>query len=516
MQAIVRLLDRDHAWSAVFFGFLISIVVIYNDELINSDGILYLESARLFVEQGWAAGFNKFHWPFFSLLILFVSKALFISLEHAAYVLNIFLLGLLAFTFVRCVQELGGDRKVTLAAAILFLTSVSLNEYRDLIVRDFGYLAFSFSALWLLLRFNRTRLPRHAILAGVALICATLFRVEGIVFIALAPLALFFAKDDFGDRLKNTLLVWLPAILLLVIAMVFLPLFMDSDQLARSKLAESVILLDMLQQGIVEGISAKAGVLKSEVLHYYSRDIATQGVIAIIITIILEQVLSTTGVVVTALLIWGLYKRNIQNQVINASFPLWLIAVNLLIITGFVIANFFLVGRYVLYLALLLTLFASFPLARILFRETANKAMTPVGGKLRTLLIIVLAYMLADGMVSLSSDKAYIRDAARWLEKNAQGALILSNQEHMYYYTGRYIPWNEMEVINKPTRLSQIPEIEKSGLYKYNYNYIVMKIGRKQSGFEDKLVSWIGSQPVYRTENKHGAKVLIFRVEESP
>ncbi|MDT8404854.1 hypothetical protein [Sulfuriflexus sp.] len=511
MQAIVRLLDRDHAWSAVFFGFLISIVVIYNDEVINSDGILYLESARLFLEQGWAAGFNKFHWPFFSLLILVVSKALFISLEHAAYVLNACLLGLLAFTFVRCAQELGGDRKVTLAAAILFLTSVSLNEYRDLIVRDFGYLAFSFSALWLLLRFNRTRLPRHAVLAGVALICATLFRIEGIVFIGLAPLALFFTKDNFGNRLKNALLVWLPAILLLVIAMLFLPLFVDSEQLTTNKLTESVVLLDMLQQGIVEGISAKAELLKSEVLPYYSRNIATQGVIAIIVTIILEQVFSTTGVVVTALLIWGLYKKNIQNQVINASFPLWMIAINLFIITGFVIAQFFIAGRYVLYLALLLILFASFPLARILFRETANKAMAPVGGKLRTLLIIVLAYMLADGMVSLSSDKAYIRDAARWLETNAQGARILSNQEHMYYYTGRYIPWNEMAVLDMPARLSQIPEIEESGLYRYNYDYIVIKIRYKQNGFEDEVVSWVGSQPVYRTENERGDRILIFK-----
>jgi len=43
-----------------------------------------------------------------------------------------------------------------------------------------------------------------------------------------------------------------------------------------------------------------------------------------------------------------------------------------------------------------------------------------------------------------------------------------------------------------------------------------MKICRKQSGFEDKLVSWIGTQPVYRTENKHGARMIIFRVEESP
>lgn len=505
MRSIVQLINRDHAWSAVVIGTLISIWVIYTDEVINGDGIRYIESARLFIEQGWSAGFNHFHWPLYSLLIIGVSKALFISLEHGAHVLNTMLLGLLVYMFVRCARELGGDRRVTLAAAILILTSVTLNEFRDLIVRDFGYLACSFTALWLVLRYKHTRVIHYAMGAGGALVFATLFRVEGIVFIMLMPLILFWNEKSLRNGLKGAMLVWAPIITMVVAVVLISSLVMNAESMSAGKLADSTY-IDNAIQNLTEGISKKAEIIEEGVLSYHSRNMGVKSVIAIIITIMLDDMISATGWLVLGLIIWGGYRRIIQSNAQNLSIPLWLIVINVCVIAGFIISQFFIVSRYVLYFSLLLSLLASFPLAEILFRGRDNTVNNyNISGKVRIFIIVLLTYMLADGLISTKSDKAYIKDSAEWLAENASGANILSNDANIYYYTGRYIPYQEINKVFRPTRLSKIPVINIKP-----YDYIAMKIGRKQKGYEERVTEWIGREPVYVAKNRRNDRILVF------
>jgi hypothetical protein len=510
MHSVLRLLDRDHAWSAVFFSMLFTVWVIYSDEVINSDGILYVESARLFIEQGWSAGFSHYHWPFYTLLIASLSKLLFIELESAAYCLNALLLGLLAFAFVRCARELGGNKRVTLAAAILILTHVSLNEFRDLIARDFGYLAFSFTAVFLLLKHKSEGLHRHALGAGAAMVMATLFRVEGVVFLIFAPLALFWQSTPLWERMRSCLLVWLPAIIMAGIAAVIGGAMFDGGGAVADKLSDSIRFLNDALSSVRQGISDKARILEETVLPLQSRNEGTVGVTAIMIMILLKHIIAATGLLAPVLLIWGLSKERIRHSMRNWSIPVWLIILNIVILIGFVVGQFFLVKRYALYFSLLVSLLAAFPLAGLLHVNVSitDARRLKMARRMRTVLVIVLVYMLGDGLTSFGGDKAYIREAAAWLDTNAEKARILSNEEHMYYYTGRMVPWDNIRAVFNATRLEKIPEIDKG-----SYDYLVFKVGYKQRDFEAKITTWVGSKPVYVSRNRRNDSVLIFEMK---
>jgi 4-amino-4-deoxy-L-arabinose transferase-like glycosyltransferase len=494
MHSVLRFLNRDHAWSAAFFSVIFTVWVVYTDEVINSDGIRYVEAARLFIEQGWSAGFNHFHWPFYTLLIAGLSKLLFIELETAAYVLNTMLLGLLAFMFVRCARELGGDKRVTLAAAILLLTHVTLNEFRDLIVRDFGYLAFSFTGVYFLLKHKNYGTHRHALGAGAAMVVATLFRVEGIVFLIFAPLVLLWQSTPLRERFRSCLLVWLPAIILAVIVAVIGGIMFDGSGVVADKMSDSVRFLNDALFSVTQGISDKAHILEETVLNLQSRNMGTESVIAIMLAIMLSDTLSATGFLTPALVIWGLSKERIRHSIRDWSIPAWLITLNIIILIGFVVGQFFLVSRYALYFSLLVSLLAAFPLAELLHINTSltDPGRLKIARRVRIILIIMLVYMLGDGLTSLAGDKAYIHEAAQWLDANAKQDRILSNEEHMYYYTDRLMPRETILDIFDATRQSKIPAVDLR-----KYDYLVLKVGRKQKGFEERLKAWVGKEPTY-------------------
>ena len=81
MQYVLRLLNRDPAWLAVFVGLFISIVTVLTDDLINSDGIIYAESAGKILAGDWQGVLENHSWPFYPLLIAVVSKISFLNFE---------------------------------------------------------------------------------------------------------------------------------------------------------------------------------------------------------------------------------------------------------------------------------------------------------------------------------------------------------------------------------------------------------------------------------------------------
>jgi len=212
MQQIFRFISRDPAWLAVVVGLFISLVNVLTDDLINSDGILYSEAAAKFLEGDWQGAMARFSWPFYPLLLGVSSKISFLDFELTAQLVNAGLLALLAFMFVRISQLLGGDRLVMICAAVLLLTNITLNDYRDLIIRDHGYWAFFFTAVYFFLQYHRSRLTKYALGFGISMLIAIAFRIEGIVFAILAPLMLLFQQASWRQRLYQCCLPSLQAL----------------------------------------------------------------------------------------------------------------------------------------------------------------------------------------------------------------------------------------------------------------------------------------------------------------
>ena len=79
-----------------------------------------------------------------------------------------------------------------LAAGVILL-SHELNSVREYIIRDHGFWTFYLSSLFFLLRFFKKPIKSYALGFSLSLAIATLFRVEGSLFLLFLPFYLLYA-----------------------------------------------------------------------------------------------------------------------------------------------------------------------------------------------------------------------------------------------------------------------------------------------------------------------------------
>jgi len=496
---------RSPIWLAVAISLLLSTLNVINDDSINSDGIRYVEAAKLFLEQGWQASIEHYKWPFYQILIAIISKITFLDLEHAAYLLNAILLAGLAYAFVRCADYLADDKKVSWAALAILLTHLNINGYRDLIIRDFGYWCFFFVALLMLLKFYKEKQFRYLGYYTASILVATLFRIEGIIFVVLGPLVLLWHSPSDSRSYKNLVIYFAP---LIIIAMIGFLVLLDNETTGNpGRLLDPVNYFKNAIANIATGIKAKGEIIEENVLGVFARNLGTQSFIAILIMMMVTKLFSATGLITVLLSIRTFTAKHLRDSIKHSPVLLWFILLNLLVLSGFLLAEFFLSARYAITFALLLCLPASVALASI-FRASgkpSKKIKT-----LRVVIVIALVYMLLDGVTSFSAGKVYRTDAADWIKNNIGAEQrLLSNDELMFYYSGRAVPWGELTGVYDKTRFGNVPEQSIT-----DYDAAAIRISRKQPEFEEKVVEWAGTHPAHRVKNKRGDTVLIFKVRK--
>ncbi|HHA19656.1 MAG TPA: hypothetical protein ENK70_08130, partial [Methylophaga sp.] len=79
---------------------LLSILALYSDDIINSDGIMYIELSQAYLDGGLIASAKVYNWPFFSILVALIHQITQLSLETSTYVLNTILFVLLTDVLV--------------------------------------------------------------------------------------------------------------------------------------------------------------------------------------------------------------------------------------------------------------------------------------------------------------------------------------------------------------------------------------------------------------------------------
>ncbi len=517
MQQILRQSYRDPAWVAVLVSLFLSLVIVLSDDLINSDGILYSEVATKILNGDWRAAISGFSWPFYPLLVGTISKYTAIHFEIVAHVLNASLLALLAYMFVRCSQLMGADRLVAICAAALLLTNVTINGYRDYIIRDFGYWAFFFTALFFFLEYYRTKLTRHALGFGLSMLVATLFRLEGIVFIVLAPVLILFQSASWRERLYLFVKPLLPAFVaagFVLVAIMFAPGIMERLSDAAhdgGRLLGPLAYLEITFHGILDPIFAKARLLEEVVLDVNSRDMGTESMIAILVMMLVVKVISASGYIPLFFSIMAGFSSRIRHSIVGFNLIMGFLAINSLVLIIVVVTKSFLTPRYAITFALLMSLPAAFAMADFLRTKipSAGQVQSVWRKRGKVFLIVVLVYMFLDGLTSFSAGKAYIADAGRWIKNNVPAeARLISNEEAVYYYSGRNVDRNILMFTVGETRFGRLPPIGEA----FKYDYIAIWIGRKQKGFEEQVIKWSGSKLIYQTENERGDKVLVFKV----
>lgn len=77
--------------------FLAIFIITLQQGEINRDGVLYLTQSQLFINGDWNKALSLYNWPFFSILIAIVHNVMDLTLQNAAYLINLAMFILASF-----------------------------------------------------------------------------------------------------------------------------------------------------------------------------------------------------------------------------------------------------------------------------------------------------------------------------------------------------------------------------------------------------------------------------------
>lgn len=505
MLNIARITSRDPAWVAALISIVISIWIIVTDDLINSDGVLYVDAASKILAGDWAGAIKGYNWPFYSLLIALVSKISFLDPEVSAHILNILTQALLAFVFVRCAQLLGANNKTLWFAAILILTNVILNGYRDQIIRDFGYWAFFFTALYFFLKYHESKISKYAIGFSISMIIATLFRIEGIAFLFMAPLLMLFLNKGIKNNLYNAIQMLSPVIVVVIIGGIYL-IFSETALESLGRIIDPVVYFKNAYHTLVVGLFEKGKLIEQTILVQGAEGMGTRSMLVILLLMLVLKVISASGYISLYFSFATYLSSSVRGTIKNLNVINGFIFINLLVLSVFIFSNGFLSSRYTMTMGLLISLPAAFGLQH--FMES-NVNLSVWKKRAKIFVVVMLTYLFLDGMISFGASKYYIKESGLWLAENvAVDTRIIANDRTFYYYAKRDIDNEAISKISLQTKRSKLPLEAKK-----NYDYLVVEVDYKQTSYEQDLIDWIGKKPIHRTFNKRGDAVVIFKLK---
>ena len=505
-----RCMTADLRVPAVVASLLISLWITCSTDVINNDGVLYLSAAKLISAGHWSAacGMQELGcWLLFPSLVALIGGLTALSLENSAYLLDAALSGLMVFVFLTLVRELGADRRTLLIAALVILLHPYLNESRADVIRDHGYWAFYLTTVLFFMRYWKCPGWRSAMAWALAATVATLFRIEGLVFLLLLPLVLLI---DTSRQFKQRMLLLLkayafPAVLATALLgwWVLDPAF-SVDQAGR--LFEPVQRMLEVGEQLHTGLQARAHIIGEEVLGEYLEHYALKGLWAMLVLIILNKVFN----ILTPLYALPLLFKRLRTQFDPPAGLLrvivWLVILNLGILLVALLTRFVISGRFAVPLVLTVLLVVPFVLDALYDHWRTCHHCSVQKRVLLPLVIAVFLFMSVDGLYSSGrGSKTYLREAGHWLESQVTPeSKVFSNDNRITYYSGMDVERH------RSTDSKHIKKMLRRGSWR-KYDYIAIQLDHGDTALRRQTGKVLGV-PVETFSNSKQDSVLIFRV----
>lgn len=445
---------------------------------INNDSVLYFEAARLFSLGEWQAGFQVWGWPLFPALIAGIHYLTNIPIHLAAQILNTILFGIAAASFLQIIREAGGTRNTIIAGIlILFSSQYIVGDILPMLLRDQGFWAFFLTSLVFLIRYNKQYKLKDALLWQLCIILATLFRIEGIVYLVALPFCLYWSSPQ-GRRISSILTAHSVNISLGILGFIILQLTQTSvNKLGR---LQEIFSLNLYNE-LTYQLFSKADIMAENVLGHYLSEFAIEGLLITFIYIMIAKIISGVGVINLFFSITSLRHSELVQKpakvVLNAVILISLINMFLIITKVFVLS-----GRYVLPLTFTLLIYSSFGLVYILEWLRKNPLqyhMNYIGS------LLISAFLLGGLIVNIlpnSPEYNHEQHAIQWLNEHHvnQDQVFFDSARLRYYADAPYISMGGhyvMEAINKNQHIdakyivlsfnSKHPELQQ--LFEKNY-----------------------------------------------
>ncbi|HLF96032.1 MAG TPA: hypothetical protein VI457_02725 [Methylococcaceae bacterium] len=492
-DSAVRVSERRIAGLAAGFSLVLSLLAAVTDDVLNSDGMWYVYTAQVFVEEGSSAALAKFDWPFLPVLIGLLHVGTGLSYVASSYLLNAVLLAALSTGFVLLYREIGGPR-VWVAAAVILL-SPFLNEYRNYVIRDFGFWCFGVWAILFFVRYcRRHRSWQDALGWQLCVLAAVAFRIEGVSLAVLLPLyCCFLPRQRFSAWLRANI-VFLAGILG-AIALVML------DIVPLTYLRRFEYLQSFLSWSVLSGdFTGKMVVVSHHLQGIPSISDTPAFLIGGALGIFVRQTVGGLGLLGLPLAA-GLWQRRLR--LAEWSVLSWAMFAAAVPVVMFALRDLFLSGRYPGLLVLLLSL----PAARMLDEYLPRLDWMWKKYPLRLgVIVVALSVWTVDSVMVTRHYKLFLREAGEWAEAHVPpAARLYANDDTLYFYYGRGYT-REAQYADNPV-LAAKPVTDA-------YDWLLLHVHRQDAeSFQTKLAARPELRLETRFENPKGDAVYALHVE---
>lgn len=476
---------------------LFSLIAFEVDELINSDGVLYMNMARAFLEEGLGGAAQLYNWPFFSIAVSALHLLTGLSLETCGELFNVILFVLFTDALILiCSHTLPNNRQLFIAA--LFILGFTLfNDYRAYLFRDMGYWAFTAYGIYVFIRFLEKPQWLYAFAWQGAIVLSILFRIEGVAILLALPFFLFKTAPDFKTACKQIAMLWSAIIVLTIVAM-SVALSQTNLVTAFGKITEIFSYIDF--PTLINNFQERSDIINSQVMSVFDKESGSLILASGLLVMMFETFITALSI---PYIIFYLYTRystraTIQTQSNYRQLLLFFVAINFLILLIFVFKQYFLSTRYAV---MLITGLFLLMMPRIcLFVDNALQYNRK--GILAFTFLALIAGPLDSFTVSVP--KAYIKDVALWAADNLpEKSNIITFDVISHFYIHENAP--EMNV-----------DLDRKGNMKdiKNYDYLVVVVKRKNSELTEKLTR-TEFEVIYKKSNARGDKALVLRKIQS-
>lgn len=506
MHGVMR---KDFApyFIAAVLSVILSCFVAVKTSIINPDAICYLQSAAA-MERGFAVAAHlceQAKWPFYSALIFGLTKLTHLTYLSTAYLLNGFFSLLSVLTFIAIVHTLTKSKRIIWLAAAVILLAHGFNTIRVEIVRDHGFWVFYLISLWLFVCYFQlwnlnTRIKQRnvSLLWGISLIIASLFRIEGVLFLILLPFTVFFKMNQtFIHRVKAFLQLNYATLFVLVILIIWIVTH-PVHQLGRLTEVQFQLLHGFNQ--FINSIQTTSAALKAHVLNGFSAHDVNTIMLSMWVGYYVANVISSVSIIY-AILIGYAWLQKLSGFKSDERLAIWAyIIVNVIVTAIFLAENMFLSKRYLIALSLVLMLWVPFALNTLILHWRVRK--WPL--LLATLVIIIYA---VGGIFDFGYSKKYIRDAGDWLAYHTpNNSKIYSNDYQLLYYSQRM--GNEIFTLG---HAFENLKLVQHGAWQY-YDFLAVQVLKNASPDAIALLQEIHLSPIKVFQNERGDQVLIYQV----
>lgn len=495
--------------TAAVISLILSCWLSYHAAIVNPDAVCYLLSAQSIGELGLSGAMHlcvQAQWPFFPALIYAFVQVTHVSYAFAAYFLDAIFTMVSVLAFILIIKQVGGNKRVQWFAAAVILLSHEFNSVREYIIRDHGFWAGYLLSILFLLRCLEKPTWKTALAWSISLIVATLFRIEGAIFLLAMPFVVWlYPRYTLAQRAGIFCRLNLSLVVILVGLASWLLL---NPQQTLDKLGRVAEVTNQFQQAfslMAERYRAVSTALAQNVLPMESAKHAGFVLALLMVSWYVVSLIGNLSLVYAVLVVYAWTRRlgHFKQAALLVLFGYLLI--NLIVTSAFFAERLFLSKRYILAFSLVWMVWVPFALDDLWQRR--HVLSYRLGFAAAAFFILISS---AGGIFDFGYSKTYVKEAGVWLAQHVpNNASLYANDYQLMYYSNHFG--------------DQIFALEKTDNYPNNiaqghwkqYDYIALRLAKQNDDKNALVLAEIKADPVQVFTNKRGDRVMIFDTKKS-